>query len=100
MNQNLAAWFKYLRQEAKSYEEAHWLRTESLSRYNVQRLDLNKRKEKLFRRKDVTEWGLSSDQLRPAMDSLNNAEQAFSLMLPNASKQVNYLGEESAFFTS
>lgn len=26
MNQNLAAWFKYLRQEAKSYEEAHWLR--------------------------------------------------------------------------
>jgi hypothetical protein len=100
MNQNLAAWFKYLRQEAKSYEEANWLRTESLSRYNAQRIDLNKRKEKLFRRKDVTEWGLSSDQLRPAMESLNNAEAAFSLMLPNASKQVNYLGEESAFFTT
>ena len=34
MNQNLAPWFKYLRQEAKSYEEAHWLRTESFARYN------------------------------------------------------------------
>lgn len=100
MNQNLAAWFKYLRQEAKSYEEAHWLREESLSRYNAQRIDLNKRKEKLFRRKDVTEWGCSADQLRTAMDSLNDAERAFGFMLPNASKQVNYLGEESSFFTA
>ena len=99
INQNLASWFKYLRQEAKSYEEAHWLRQESLARYNSQRIDLNKRKEKLFRRKDVTEWGCPSDQLRSAMDTLNDAEAAFGYMLPNASKQVNYLGEESAFFT-
>jgi len=48
----------------------------------------------------VTEWGCSSEQLRPAMDTLNDAERAFGYMLPNASKQVNYLGEESAFFTS
>lgn len=34
------------------------------------------------------------------MDTLNDAERAFSYMLPNASKQVNYLSEESAFFTS
>ena len=96
----MAAWFKYLRQEAKSYEEAHWLREESLSRYNAQRIDLNRRKEKLFRRKDVTEWGCNSDQLRSAMDTLNDAERAFGYMLPGASKQVSYLSEESAFFTS
>ena len=77
MNQNLAAWFKYLRQEAKSYEEAHWLRAESLARYNAQRIDLNKRKEKLFRRKDVTEWGCLSNELRPALETLNDAEAAF-----------------------
>ena len=100
INQNLAAWFKYLRQESKCYEEAHWLREESLSRYNAQRIDLNKRKEKLFRRKDVTEWGCTQDQLRPAMDTLNDAARAWDYMLPNASKQVNYLGEESSFFTS
>jgi len=38
--------------------------------------------------------------MRDAMNSLNDAEAAFEFMLPNASKQVNYLGEESAFFTS
>ena len=86
VNQNLAAWFKYLRQEAKSYEEAHWLRDESLARYTAQKADLNKRKEKLFRRKDVTEWGCPSDQLRAAMDTLNDAETAFTYMLPNATK--------------
>jgi len=30
MNQSLATWFKYLRQESKSYEEAQWLRDESV----------------------------------------------------------------------
>jgi len=34
------------------------------------------------------------------MDTLHNAEAAFAYMLPNATKQVNYLGEESAFFTN
>ena len=34
------------------------------------------------------------------MDTLNDAEAAFGYMLPNATKQVNYLGEESAFFTT
>jgi hypothetical protein len=34
------------------------------------------------------------------MDCMNDAERAFSYMLPNPTKQVNYLGEESAFFTT
>ena len=89
-----------MREESKSYQEADWLRAESLSRYNAQRVDLNKRKERLFKRKDVTEWGCPADQMRAAMDTLNDAEAAFGYMLPNASKQVNYLGEESAFFTT
>ena len=85
MNQQLAAWFKYQRQESRSFQEAHWLRDESVARYNAQRVDLNKRKEKLFRRKDVTEWGVPSEKLREAMDSLDDAETAFTYMLPNVS---------------
>ena len=100
MNQQLSAQFKVYRQESKSFQEAHWLRDESLARYNAQRNDLAKRKEKLFKRKDVTEWGCPATQMRDAMNSLNNAEEAFEFMLPNATKQVNYLAEESAFFTS
>lgn len=96
----MAQLFKYHRQEAKSYKEVHWLREESLARYNQQKTDLARRKERLFRRKDVTEWGVPSAQLREAMDTLNDAEAAFEYMLPNATRQVNYLGEESAFFTS
>ena len=38
--------------------------------------------------------------MRDAMNSLNNAQEAFEFMLPNATKQVNYLAEESAFFTA
>jgi hypothetical protein len=48
----------------------------------------------------VTEWGVPSEKLREAMDSLDDAETAFSYMLPNATRQVNYLEEESAFFTA
>ena len=69
-----------------------------MGRFNAQRIDLYKRKEKLFRRKDVTEWGCPPDQMRAAMDTLGDATAAYDYMLPNASKQVNYLGEESAFF--
>ena len=86
MNQQLAGWFKYQRQEARSYQEAHWLRAESVARFNAQKTDLNKRKEKIFKRKDVTEWGCSSETLREAMDSLDDAERAFTYMLPNVSQ--------------
>ena len=32
------------------------------------------------------------------METVNDAEAAFGYMLPKTTKQVNYLGEESAFF--
>ena len=59
-----------------------------------------KRKERLFRRQDVSEWGCAPEQVRAATDTLTDAEAAFEYMLPSATKKVNYLGEESAYFTS
>jgi hypothetical protein len=76
------------------------LRNESISRFNMQRVDLLKRKEKLFRRKEVSEWGCPPEKLSEAMDSLGDAESAFQYMLPNATQQVNYLQEESNFFST
>ena len=35
LHQSLSAWFKYMREESKSYEEADWLRAESLARYTA-----------------------------------------------------------------
>jgi len=34
INSSVGSWFKYQRQEAKSFKEAHWLRRESIDRYN------------------------------------------------------------------
>jgi len=34
------------------------------------------------------------------MGALQDAERAFTLMLPNSTRQVNYLEEEAAFFTA
>ena len=86
--------------ESKTFKEANWLRNESISRFNMQRIDLGKRKEKLFRRKEVSEWGCPPDKISEAMESLQDAELAFTYMLPNATKQVNYLEEESNYFSS
>ena len=33
----------------------------------------------------MTEWGVPSEKLREAMDSLDDAETAFTYMLPNVS---------------
>lgn len=98
-NNSLAAWFKYQRQESKSFKEAHWLRDESLLRYNRSKDELLKQKERLFKRKDVSEWQVPSDKLREALASVGDAEKAFDLMLPKETRQVNYLEEESAYFT-
>jgi len=57
-------------------------------------------KERLFKKKDISEWGVAPDKMRQAMESMNDAETAFTFMLPNATKQVNYLAEESAYFTT
>jgi len=51
MNQKVASWFKYQMTEARTFKEAAWLRNESIQRFNMSRVDLLKRKEKLFRRK-------------------------------------------------
>jgi hypothetical protein len=33
INQSVGSWFKYQRNQSKSFKEAHWLRDESLQRY-------------------------------------------------------------------
>jgi len=81
-------------------KEAFWLVREANKRFNAQKTELAKNKERLFRRQNVQEWGCPPDKMQEAMRSLGDAEKAFTYMLPNSTRQVNYLEEESAFFTS
>lgn len=52
MHAKVATWFKYQMTEARTFKEASWLRNESITRYKLQKEDLLKRKEKLFRSKN------------------------------------------------
>lgn len=58
VNTQVGSWFKYQREEAKSFKEAHWLRDESVRRYTTLRKDVSDRKEKLWKKpvKNIYEW--------------------------------------------
>jgi hypothetical protein len=100
MNESMSNWFKYQREESVSMKEAWWLVREANKRYKAQKEELVNNKQRLFKRRNVHEWGCPPDKIRDAMDSLNDAEKAFEFMLPNSTRQVNYLDEEAAFFTA
>ena len=59
-----------------------------------------KRKEKVFRAKNVSKWEIPAEQARDAIDVMDDAEASFEMMLPAESKKVQYLSEESAYFTN
>lgn len=53
-----------------------------MENYNKLRTQLNTKKERLFREKNVAKWELQADQLRVAQDTIHDAEKAFAIMLP------------------
>jgi hypothetical protein len=91
MNHHLGSWFKYQKQSSRCFKESHWLRDESLTRYTLQKTNLMKKKEKIFKEKNVSKWELPADKAREAVDFKDNAEAAFEMMLPGETKKVAYL---------
>jgi hypothetical protein len=100
MNNHLAHWFKYQKNQARVFKEAYWLRSESCQRYTLHKTTLMKQKEMLFKEKNVAKWGIPVEDTRKAVDVIDDAEIAFSMMLPAETKKGEYLGEEAAFFTN
>lgn len=100
VNQNIGTWFKYQRQEARCFKEAHWLRDESLTRYTTTKANMLTKKEKLFKGKDVSKWEIKEEKLRQAQDIIDDKDEAFKMMMPSETKKVEYLAEESSYFTN
>ena len=50
--------------------------------------NLESKKEKIFKAKDVSKWGLKDTNLRYAQDEINNKETALNMMLPEETKRV------------
>jgi hypothetical protein len=72
MNHHLGAWFKYNRQGAKCFKEANWLREESTQRMTQHEKNLEQKKEKIFKEKNVHKWELRDADLRLAQDVVND----------------------------
>lgn len=58
------------------------------------------KKEKLYKGKDVSKWEIKDEKLRVAQDIINDKEAAFAMMMPKETKKVEYLAEESSYFTN
>jgi hypothetical protein len=54
----------------------------------------------LFKEKNVAKWGIPAEDTRKAVDVIDDAEIAFSMMLPAETKKGEYFAEEAAFFTN
>ncbi len=100
MNHHLGSWFKYQKQASRCFKESHWLRDESLKRFTTHKTELMKKKERLFKEKNVSKWEIPAEKAREAVDIMDDAEAAFEMMLPAETKKVQYLGEESAYFSN
>jgi hypothetical protein len=48
----------------------------------------------------VSKWEIKETKLRQAQDIIDNKEAAFAMMLPKETKKVEYLAEESSYFTN
>ena len=82
------------------WKESHKKRDESLKIYTSHKENLMKHKAALFKEKKVEKWGLPAEEIRKAVDVINDAERAFTIMLPDETKKGEYLAEESAYFTN
>lgn len=54
----------------------------------------------LWKSKDVASWEVPPDKLGEALAVKNDATKSFEFMLPKQSRQVQYLKEESNYFTA
>lgn len=92
-NQNLAGWFKYCREESKSFKEQQWLYTESKQRYETLKKATFDKKMKLYKQKpkNVMSWGVSPENYQNAVVNAGNPEALFPLMLTAETKRVNYM---------
>ena len=89
LNSQLSGWFKYHREESKSFLEAQNLRDESKRIYEARSSQLKKQKESLFKRQDVLAWRVDKEHQIAAESNKTNPVEAFKYILPDVTR--NYL---------
>ena len=84
-------YFRYIKNEYHSmHDMAEYVETnQGIYRKSLEKLDNTK--ENLFKQQDLTQWGLSKEDLENKMMLLKSKDYAFSKMLPKETKRVNML---------
>jgi hypothetical protein len=102
LNNELAAWVKYTRSQAKTtLTEANHLSSYAFTKHEKAIADLNALKEKLWKSGDTAKWGITDHNIITELTHLRDDKgRAFTYMLPKASLELDKLREEAEFFTN
>ena len=93
LNKNVREYFRYIKNEYHSMGELGGIVESNKMIYKKAFDKLYFSKENLFKQQDLSQWGLSQEDLQNKLQLLKNKELAFSKMLPKETKRVNLFKE-------
>ena len=93
LNINVREYFRYIKNEYHSMRELGDIVDANKVLYKKAFDKLYFNKENLYKQQDLTQWGLSKQDLENKLILLKNKELAFSKMLPKETKRVNIFKE-------
>ena len=93
LNINVREYFRYIKNEYHSMGELSDVVDANKELYKKAFDKLYFNKENLYKQQDLTQWGLSKQDLDNKLMLLKNKELAFSKMLPKETKRVNIFKE-------
>jgi hypothetical protein len=93
LNVNVREYFRYIKNEYHSMKDLGEIVDSNKMIYKKAFDKLYFSKENLFKQQDLSQWGLSHEDLQNKLVLLKNKELAFSKMLPRQTKRVNMFKE-------
>ena len=91
LNVYVREYFRYIKNEYHSMHEMGEFVETNQGIYQKALEKLDNIKENLYKQQDLTQWGLSQEDMDNKMELLRNKEFAFSKMLPKETKRLNMI---------
>lgn len=96
----LPQYFSYSSLENQAYKDMFEKRIKQLDKFVSKNNELYARKEKLFKSGRTDKWEISEEDLKRSSDLLKHKNEAFKVMLPQATKEVHDLEDTYLYMTS
>jgi len=85
----LPQYYNYSSLEFKGYKDLFNKRNKIIDKYLTKKNDLDVKKDKLFKGGKPDKWELREEDMKKSLDLLNDKVEAFKVMIPGATKQVD-----------